>query len=334
MKIAIFEIEEWERQAFSELEEEHEVIFREGQLDAESAEEVADADILSVFIYSHIDSDLLDRFQGLKLIATRSTGVDHIDLGACDDRDIIVSNVPTYGGHAVAEHTFALLLAISHQIVEAVDRTHRGDFSQQGLTGFNLYGRTMGVVGTGDIGANVARIARGFGMEVLAFDVEPQDELAREVGFTYVDLPDLLSRADVVSLHVPATEATENMLSHDEFSVIKKGSVLINTARGSVVDTEAMLKALSDGRIAAAGLDVLEEEPTVREEGELLRSFFRERHKLDNLLADHLLLRMRNVIVTPHSAFNTRDALNQILQTTRDNVESFIAGEPRNLARA
>ncbi|TVR66371.1 MAG: hydroxyacid dehydrogenase [Gemmatimonadales bacterium] len=331
MKIAMFEIEEWERQAFSELEEEHDVVYRDGPLDAEAAEEVADADILSVFIYSRIDCDLLDRFHRLKLIATRSTGIDHIDLAGCQDRDIAVATVPTYGGHAVAEHTFALLLAISHEIVEAVDRTRRGDFSQKGLRGFNLHGRTMGVVGTGDIGANVARIARGFGMEVLAFDVEPQEELAEEVGFTYHDLPDLLSRADVVSLHVPATEATENMISHDEFAAMKEGVVLINTARGSVVDTEAMLKALSDGRLAAAGLDVLDEEPTVREEGELLRSFFQEKHKLDDLLADHLLLRMRNVIVTPHSAFNTRDALDEILDTTRENMESFMEGEPRNL---
>ena len=332
MKIAMFEMEPWERAAFEELETEHEILYREGQLDAEVAEEVADAEILSVFIYSQIDQDVLDRFDRLKLIATRSTGIDHIDIETCRARNIAVANVPTYGSHVVAEHTFGLLLAISHQLIDAVDRTRRGDFSLQGLSGFDLHGRTMGVVGTGDIGGNVARIARGFGMEVLAYDTAPRQELVEEIGLEYVDLPELLSRSDVISLHVPATDATEKMISHDEFATMKRGAVLLNTARGTVVDTEALLGALSDERIAAAGLDVLPEEPTVREESELLRSYFQEKHKLDTLLADHLLLRMRNVIVTPHSAFNTRDAVQRILATTRKNIKGFLQGEPRNLA--
>ncbi|TVR97024.1 MAG: hydroxyacid dehydrogenase [Rhodospirillales bacterium] len=332
MKIGMFEMEPWERKAFEDLGKSHEIVYREGPLDADAVAEVADAEILSVFIYSQLDRELLDRFDRLKLIATRSTGVDHIDLERCRERDIAVANVPTYGAHVVAEHTFALLLAISHRLVEAVDRTRRGDFSLKGLTGFDLHGRTMGVVGTGDIGGHVARIARGFGMEVLAFDIKPRQELAEETGLTYVELLELLSRSDVVSLHVPAISATEKMISHDEFAAMKEGAVLINTARGTVVDTEALLKALSDGRLAAAGLDVLPEEPTVREEAELLRSYFQEKHKLDTLLADHLLLRMRNVIVTPHSAFNTRDAVQRILETTRGNIEGFLRGEPQNLS--
>ena len=331
MKIAMFEIEPWESAAFKALEEDHEIVYHEGPLDAAAAEDVADAEIISVFIYSRLDQKLLDRFDRLKLITTRSTGVDHIDLEHCAERDIAVANVPTYGGHVVAEHTFALLLAISHQLVAAVDRTRRGDFSLKGLSGFDLYGRTMGVVGVGDIGGNVARIARGFGMEVLGFDTKPRQELADETGLTYVDLPELLERSDVVSLNVPATKATEKMISHDEFAVMKDGAVLINTARGSVVDTEALLMALAGGRLAAAGLDVLPEEPTLREETELLRSYFQEKHKLDVLLAGHLLLRMRNVIVTPHSAFNTRDAVQRILDTTRDNIDGFLRGEPQNL---
>lgn len=334
MKIGVFEIEPWERKAFEDLEKDHEIVYREGRLDADAFEEVADAEILSVFIYSQLDRDLLDRLDRLKLIATRSTGVDHIDLERCGERGIAVANVPTYGGHVVAEHAFALLLTISHQLVEAVDRTRRGDFSLKGLSGFDLRGRTMGVVGTGDIGGHVVRIARGFGMEVLAFDTEPRRELAEETGLIYVELHELLSRSDVVSLHVPATSATEKMISHDEFAAMKEGAVLLNTARGTVVDTEALLKALSEGRLAAAGLDVLPEEPTVREEAELLRSFFQEKHKLDMLLADHLLLRMRNVIVTPHSAFNTRDAVHRILETTRGNIEGFLRGEPQNLTGA
>ncbi|MGM0632655.1 MAG: hydroxyacid dehydrogenase [Pseudomonadota bacterium] len=331
MKIAIFDIEPWEHTAFELLEQDHEVVYYEGSLDADAMDEVADAEILSVFIYSRLDRQRLDRFDRLQLIATRSTGVDHIDLDCCNERDIAVANVPTYGRHVVAEHTFALLLAISHQLVTAVDRTRRGDFSLKGLSGFDLYGRTMGIVGTGDIGSSVARIARGFGMQVLGFDIEPLQSLTEEIGLEYVELPELLSRSDVVSLHVPATSATKKMISHNEFAAMKEGAVLINTARGTVVDTEALLRALSEGRLAAAGLDVLPEEPALREETELLRSYFQEKHKLDVLLADHLLLRMRNVIVTPHSAFNTRDAVHRILDTTRDNISGFLSGAPQNL---
>lgn len=331
MKIAMFDIEPWEHTAFEMLEKDHEIVYYEGSLDAATLEEVADADILSVFIYSRLDRDQLDRFDRLKLITTRSTGVDHIDLERCGELGIAVANVPTYGSHVVAEHTFALLLAISHQLVTAVDRTRRGDFSLKGLSGFDLYGRTMGIIGTGDIGASVARIARGFGMNVLGFDIEPVQALTEETGLEYVELPELLSRSDVVSLHVPATRATEKMISHDEFAAMKEGAVLINTARGTVVDTEALLRALSEGPLAAAGLDVLPEEPALREETELLRSYFQEKHKLDMLLADHLLLRMRNVIVTPHSAFNTRDSLHRILDTTRDNIDGFLGGDPQNL---
>lgn len=330
MKIAIFEIEPWECSAFKALEKDHEITYHEKPVDAATLDEIGDVDILSVFIYSRLERKLLDKLDHLKLIATRSTGFDHIDLDYCEQHGITVTNVPTYGGHVVAEHTFALLLAISHQLVAAVDRTRRGDFSLKGLSGFDLHGRTMGVVGTGDIGSNVVRIARGFGMQVLAYDTKPNQELAAETGLTYVDLNGLLTRSDVVSLHVPATRATEKMISHNEFDAMKKGAILINTARGTVVDTDALLKALSDGRLAAAGLDVLPEEPTLREETELLRSYFQEKHKLDMLLADHLLLRMRNVIVTPHSAFNTRDAVQRILDTTRSNIDGYLAGDPQN----
>lgn len=332
MKIAFFEIEPWERDAFEALTRDHEVTFDERRLDAALAEEVKDADIVSVFIYSHLDQEILDKFDKLRFIASRSTGVDHIDADACRERGIAASSVPDYGANTVAEHVFALLLAISHRIVDATDRTRRGDFSQQGLVGFDLAGRTMGIVGTGDIGAHAAKIAKGFGMKVLAFDVKPREEIAREIGFDYVELKELLSRSDVISLHVPGSEKTKNMISTDEFAAMKEGAVLINTARGTIVDTRAMLGALAEGRLRAAGLDVLPEEPALSEEQELLRSYFHEQHKTDTLLADHILLRMRNVVVTPHTAFSTQEAVQRILDTTRKNIEGFIAGEPKNLA--
>ena len=264
MKIAIFEIEPWERQAFGDLEGDHDLIYENGQLNDSNVEKFADADIVSTFIHSSLTAEVLGQFSRLKLIATRSTGFDHIDLDTCRERGIQVANVPTYGANTVAEHVFALLLAIGHNMVHAVDRTRRGDFSLEGLDGFDLQGKTMGVIGTGSIGRHTAKIAKGFGMEVLAFDVAPRDTTAREIGFTYVEMNELLSRSDVVSLHVPGNEETKNLISSEQFGAMKDGAVLINTACGSVVDTEAMLRALASGKLRAAGLDVLAEEPPVR----------------------------------------------------------------------
>ncbi len=331
MKIVIFEVEPWENDAFASLKGEHDIRFEHGELDGGCADSFSDTEILSTFIYSDLDRKVLEKMPNLRLIATRSTGFDHIDLDYCEERGIQVANVPSYGENTVAEHVFALLLAISHNVVEAIDRTRKGDFSQSGLRGFDLEGRTFGAVGTGSIGRNAARIAKGFGMEVLAHDVKPDEAAAAEIGFEYVELSELLRRSDVVSLHVPGTKETKHLISHDEFDQMKDGAVLINTARGSVINVRALLTALSTGKIAAAGLDVLPEEPTIREEAELLRSAFSKEHDLESLLADHILLRLRNVLVTPHSAFNTREAVQRILTTTRENIEAFIAERPQNL---
>jgi len=334
MKIAIFESEPWEHEAFEALSDGHEIVVEEGDLDAALAETHKDAEIISTFIHSDLSQQVLETFERLKFIATRSTGFDHIDMEWCRANDVAVSNVPTYGKNTVAEHAFALLLAISHNLVDAVDRTRRGDFTQDGLRGFDLQGRTMGVIGTGDIGIHAARIAKGFGMEVLAFDVAPREDAGRDIGFDYVAMDDLLRRADVVSLHVPGNDKTADLIGDDQFARMKDGAVLINTARGSVVNTDALLKALSSGKLRAAGLDVLPEEPAVREEAELLRSYFRRGHKMDTLLADHILLRMRNVVVTPHSAFNTREAVQRILDTSRENIEGFLRGDAPNRVTA
>jgi len=192
----------------------------------------------------------------------------------------------------VAEHVFALLLAISHGLEQAIDRTRKGDFSSRGLEGFDLFGKTLGVVGTGHIGQHAIRIARGFGMEVLGYDVAPDEDAARELGFRYVSLEELLGASDV--------------------------------------DTRSPVRALAEGKLAA-GLDVLPEEPVIREEAELLRSVYERRHNLEDLLADHVLLRLRNVIVTPHSAFRTREAIQRILDTTVRNIDAFARGEPGNI---
>lgn len=331
MKIAIFEVEPHEQEVFSCLNEHHQVTFIPVPLNAQNAEEHADAEIISTFIYSRLSSQTFQKLPNLKMIATRSTGYDHIDAHWCREHGIVVSNVPEYGAHTVAEHVFALLLTISHHMYEAIIRTRRGEFTLKGLQGFDLLGKTMGIVGTGDIGLHAIRIARGFGMEVLAYDIHPQEHLAGEMGFRYVSFEELLRNSDVISLHVPANPHTTDMLSTAQFEKMKDGAVLINTSRGSVVDTQALLQALATGKVAAAGLDVLQEEPVIREEAELLRSVFQKTHNLEDLLADHILLRLRNVFITPHSAFNTKEAVGRILDTTLENIQSFIAGETRNV---
>lgn len=327
MKIAIFEIEPWEQAGFEKAGTGHAVIFTENPLGTDTASAFSDAEIISTFIYSDLSAQTLQQFKNLKMVATRSTGFDHIDLEYCKNHGIAVCNVPSYGENTVAEHVFALLLTISHHMTEAIERTRRGDFSQDGLQGFDLKGKTIGIVGTGHIGRHAARIARGFEMNVLAYDIHPDKSL----GLEYVALDDLLSRSDIISLHVPGNSRTKDLISDAQFEKMKKGVVIINTARGNVLNVHALLKNLASGKVAAAGLDVLPEEPAIREEAELLRSFFSEKHDLPTLLADHILLRMRNVFITPHSAFNTREAEQRILETTAENIAAFMAGKPENL---
>lgn len=334
MKIGVFETETWERDAFRALERENDLLICPDALGPATVEDYAEAEIVCTFIYSRISADVLERLPHLRLIATRSTGTDHIDLKACAARGVEVANVPSYGGTAVAEHVFALLSALSHRIVEAADRTRRGDFSLAGLQGFDLAGKTFGVVGTGDIGRHAARIATGYGMRALGYDLAPDEAAARRIGFDYVEFDTLLAESDVISLHVPGGARTQNLISTAEFERMKDGVVLINTARGCVIEVRALVQALASGKVAAAGLDVLPEEPTLREEAELLRAAFRQEHNMETLLADHILLRLNNVVITPHSAFNTREAVRLILETSCENIRSFLEGAPRNLVAA
>lgn len=332
MRIAVLEAESWERTAFADLEAEgHRITYHKEPLEAANAADFADAEAVCIFIYSTVDAGVLDALPRLRLVATRSTGYDHIDLPACRARGVTVCNVPSYGENTVAEHVFGLLLTIGHNLTEAIDRTRRGDFSPQGLEGFDLRGRTLGVIGTGAIGRHVLEIARGFGMERLAHDKYPDAAAAERLDFHYCDLDTLLRQADVISLHVPETPETRGMIDEAAFGRMREGVVLINTARGSLVDVHALLRALATGKVRAAGLDVLPEEPVVREELEVLRTLFQQEYDYRTLLADHVLLRMRNVFITPHSAFNTREALQRILDVTVANLRGFARGQPRSV---
>ncbi|MCI3132772.1 hydroxyacid dehydrogenase [Phenylobacterium aquaticum] len=332
MKVVVFEAAEWEREACLRLESAHQVRCTAERLTVALAREYADAEVVTTFIRSDCSEPVLTALPHLKLVATRSTGYDHIDLEACRQRGVAVCNVPDYGDPTVAEHAFALLLAVSRRIVEAAGRTRAGDFTMEGLRGFDLAGRTMGVIGAGRIGRRVIQIARGFGMTAVAADAAPDVGAAQRLGFEYVSLSELLRRADVVSLHVPGGAETREMISDAEFAQMKPGAVLINTARGGVVNAAALVRALSSGRLAGAGLDVLSEEPLLREEAEIFRTDTPlPAERLRALVAANTLLRLPNVVVTPHIAYDTAEALGRIVGKTLDNIEAFACRAPQNL---
>jgi D-lactate dehydrogenase len=330
MRLYVLEVEQWERSSFASLSADHDIAFCPNALTEQNAHEFADAEAISTFIYSDITRAVLNAMPRLRLITTRSTGFNHIDVAACQERGITICNVPSYGETTVAEHVFGLLLMISHQLEEAVNRTRRGDFSPRGLQGFDLHGKTIGVIGTGAIGIATIRIALGFSMRVIAYDVRPKEELAKQMGFQYSDLDNLLQQSDIITLHVPSMAQTRHMMGEQQFAKMKHGAILINTARGELVDVRALARALADGKIKAAGLDVLANEPVIREEAELLRSVYEQKHDLAALLADQVLIHMKNVIVTPHSAFNTREAILRILDVTVENILSFAKNSPIN----
>lgn len=306
------------------------------RMDARELQDIPDAElpdnvaVLSTFVHSRVDQQQLDRLEHLRFIAARSTGYDHIDVEACSHRGILVANVPVYGENTVAEHTFALLLALTRKIHLANERTVRGDFSLEGLQGSELNGKTFGCLGTGHIGRKALAISRGFGMRALAYDLRPDKDAARRGGYEYVDLPTLLAESDVVSVHLPYNRATHHLIDRPAFARMRPGAILINTARGSIIDSGAMLDALRSGRLGAAGLDVLEGESEIDEEAELLSSQY-DVEALRTFVKNHALLRMPNVIVTPHTAFNSREALQRIVATTLQNIQAFLAGTPQNI---
>lgn len=333
MKIAFFEVEDWQKEYISSRLKNQDVDFFSEPLSPGNMSVAEDCEVISTFIYSNVNQDIIAKLPKLKFIATRSTGFDHINVGAAKEKKITVSNVPFYGENTVAEHTFALILALSRKIYESIDRTKKGDFNLEGLRGFDLKGKTLGIIGLGHIGMNVARIAKGFEMEVVAFDVNQDKKLAKKLGFKYVSFDDLLKNSNIITLHAPYNEKTHHMINSNNIGLVKKGAYLINTSRGGLMETEAILNALADGTLAGAGLDVLEEECFVKEEAQLLSKEFPKTCDMKTALQNHILLRQKNVIITPHNAFDSKEALERILDTTILNVESFIKNKPINIVK-
>ena len=332
MKVVFDVVDEDTRALFQRELAGHELVFLEGPVTPESLTAVSDAEVLSVFVSSRLPKEVLHALPKLRCIAARSTGYDHIDLAAARAQNITVTNVPVYGARTIAEYTFALMLALSRKAYAAYDRLRRdGTTDVKDYEGFDLAGKTLGIVGTGHIGKNVARIAQGFAMRIIAFDPHPDETFAKETGCTFLPLPALVAESDIVTVHVPYLPATHHLIDAALLAQFKTGSFLINTARGAIVDTPALVRALQDGHLAGAGLDVLEGERALLDETSLLADDHHDINEFRILVADHALVDMPNVIVTPHIAFNTKEAKHEILMTTCGNIQAFASGKPAHV---
>lgn len=283
-------------------------IFAEANLpEAELIDVCKNAIIISCFINTAFSRTIIEQLPNLKLLCTRSVGFDHIDVTACNEHGVVVCNVPDYGSHVIAEHVFALLLSTLRHINEGDKRVEGGVFDYHGLRGMALKGKTMGILGTGKIGRKVAKIAHGYEMHILATDVCRTLELEQELGVRYVSLEELLEQSDIMTLHLPAMKETDHVIDAQAFAQMKDGVVLVNTARGSLIDSKALLDALNTGKVAHALLDVLEHEQNFEENKELI---------------DH-----PNVVVTPHIAFYADDSMHNMYTDTLGNIQQWIDGK-------
>jgi D-lactate dehydrogenase len=319
MKIAFFEATQLEKKYLKLNLKGQTLEFFEDKLTEENMNLAKGYDVISVFIYSKVTKKVLHALPKVKMIATRSTGFDHIDVKECKKLKKCVCTVPSYGENTVAEHAFALLMSISRNIHKSHLRTFKNDYSNEGLTGFDLKGKTIGIVGGGHIGMHVANIARGFQMNILVYDINHNDFMSELIGFEYAELEDLLKRSDIITLHTPYNEHTHHLLNMENIKKVKKGAVFINTARGGIIDTEALLYALEKKIISNAGLDVLEGEDILLQRGE---HDVRDGNILKVLERIQKILRMETVIFTPHNAFNSEEAMYRILDKTIENITS------------
>ncbi|MGI5840718.1 MAG: NAD(P)-dependent oxidoreductase [Patescibacteria group bacterium] len=324
-KIAFFGVKPWEREIIekeiSRIDSFGIGIFeKEVHEDLEIAKEY---DVISTFIYSKMDKKVLEKLPKLKMIASRSTGIDHIDVEEAKSRGIKVENVPVYGSETVAEYAMALLLAVAKKIVCGHQAVEENYFSPEGLTGVDLAGKTMGVIGVGKIGQNMIRFARGFRMKVLGVDGHRVPGLEKKMGFKYADLEKCLKESDFVSLHVPSIPETFHLINKENIKLMKRGCILINTSRGTVVEAEAIVWALNKGILAGAGLDVVEEEGLLIDNGEGVLANGVTKDDLREMVSYHLLRDRDDVVLTPHNAFNTREAIGRIVETTVGSIVDF-----------
>lgn len=331
--IALYDVHTLDEGAYrAGLGEEFELIFIDQPLLPATVERAAHAQVVSVHVTSQVSAEVMAAIPGLAHVACRTTGYDNVDLAYAKAHHVSVSTVPAYGQSTVAEYAILMLLAVTRRIMLAAHSVHAGTIVPEKLTGTELFGKTLGVIGTGRIGQHAATIAKGFGMKLLAYDPYPNQEAAAKIGFTYHDLPELLAQSDMLTLHAPATPETHHLLGKEQFEHMKHGMFIVNTARGTLIDTPALVAALESGVVAGAGLDVLEGEEYLQLEPELhLLGKAELGDEAREVLGIEILHKMPNVLITSHNAYNSVEALERIRQTTIENINAWHRGEAHNL---
>lgn len=322
-KIAFFDAHSYDRESFNATNKDFgfEIEYYKERLTLSSVPLAKGKDVVCIFVQAECDARVIDELvkNGVKLIALRCAGFNNVDIKYAQGK-IPVVRVPAYSPHAVAEYAVTLMLALNRKIYRAVNRTREGNFKLSGLLGFDMYGKTAGLIGLGKIAKEVGKILRGFGMNVLAYDLYQDKEFAEKHDVKYTSLDEIYAKSDIISLHCPLTDQTKYIINNESIAKMKQGVMLINTGRGKLINTESLIKGLRSGKIACAGLDVYEEE----------QNFFYE-DRSDKLIDDDklaLLLMDPNVIVTSHQAFFTREAMRNISQTTLQNIKDWEEGKP------
>ena len=323
--IIFYDTKQYERDFFEqELFDKFNIEFKDFELlpETELSYVEGNAEIISVFTASRLTKETLEKFSNLKLILTRSVGYSHIDIDYCNSKNIIVANTPHYGDYTVAEFSFGILLNLIRRICYGVSELKQGDMYPETF-GMELYDKTIGVIGTGSIGTKTIKIAKGFSMNVMCYDILKNTDIENEFNVKYVDLETLCKLSDVISLHAPLTIATYHIINAEKIKLMKENVIIVNTARGELIDTEALYHALLDGKIKGAALDVLEFEDTIsnKRPGSDLNL-----KNLRTSLINTKLLNLDNVIATPHIAYDTKEAVNRILDTTLKNLFEFVEG--------
>lgn len=321
MKVAFFSTKSYDRDCFNKHNTgNHELIFLEAALNKDTINLTQDCDAVCAFVNDHLDATIIKKLKhnGIKIIAMRCAGFNNVDLNAAKAENIKVVRVPSYSPMAVAEHAVALILTLNRKTHKAYNRVREGNFSLERLTGFDLYGKTVGVIGTGKIGQFFCKIMLGFGCKLVAYDPYPNSDLIA-LGINYVALDELLKTADIISLHCPLTPDTEHIIDKQAFSKMKKGTMLINTSRGALIDAAEAVEALKNKTLEYLGIDVYEQEEKL---------FFQDLS--ENIIMDDVISRLisfPNVLITSHQGFLTHEALNQIATVTLQNLTAFEHGE-------
>lgn len=321
-KIAVFDAKDYDKDTFETVNKKYgfELIYHKEHLELNNVILASGCDAVCIFVNAVVDATVIDKLvsMGVKLIALRSAGFNNVDIKAAKGR-IPVVRVPEYSPHAIAEHTLALMLCLNRKVHRAFLRTKENNFSLNGFLGFDMYQKTVGVIGTGKIGATVAQVLKGLGMNVIAYDLFPNADLAKNIGFEYVPLTDIYKRSDIITLHCPLTKETEYMINDQSIAEMKDGVMIINTGRGKLIHTKHLIEGLVSRKVGYAGLDVYEEE------GEYFYEDLSNEVMADDVLAR--LLSFNNVIVTSHQAFFTKEAMTNIATTTMQNISDFFEGK-------